>query len=59
MLSYGSDFNYDYHASFTLDEIAKGTCYLKDLSPASSGDLARAGTRCAKLRHEMLEVAGS
>jgi len=44
MLSYGSDFNYDYHASFTLDEIAKGTCYLKDLSPASSGDLARAGS---------------
>jgi predicted dithiol-disulfide oxidoreductase (DUF899 family) len=25
--SYGSDFNYDYHVSFTKDEMAKGTVY--------------------------------
>jgi hypothetical protein len=27
-LSYGSDFNLTYHVSFTLEEIAKGACYI-------------------------------
>jgi predicted dithiol-disulfide oxidoreductase (DUF899 family) len=38
--SYGSDFNYDYHVSFTQDDLAKGKVYYNyDMTEASIGEL--------------------
>ena len=38
--SYGSDFNYDFHVSFTQDEIAKGKVYYNyDMRPPERGNV--------------------
>jgi predicted dithiol-disulfide oxidoreductase (DUF899 family) len=38
--SYGSDFNYDYHVSFTEDDLAKGKVYYNyEMTEASIGEL--------------------
>ncbi|HEX7969741.1 MAG TPA: DUF899 family protein [Stellaceae bacterium] len=40
MSSYGSDFNYDYHVSFTKEDIAKGEVYYNyDMRPFQSEEL--------------------
>ena len=58
MFSYGSDFNHAYDVSFTLDEIAKGTCFIGTYRQPRPVNLRALAHVAPKLRHETLEVAG-
>jgi predicted dithiol-disulfide oxidoreductase (DUF899 family) len=46
--SFGSDFNFDYHVSFTADEIAAGEVYYNYGTMEFSGEELPARRRCIR-----------